>query len=99
MYLATVVWPRSMPNLSSSPWILGAPQNGLARPISRINFLISAGNFGRPPSDCDFHRQYERRPARGQPITVSGLTIANALNTFGAKRYSTANASRSMLPR
>jgi hypothetical protein len=28
--LATLVWPISMPSLRSSPWILGAPHNGLA---------------------------------------------------------------------
>ena len=85
-----------MPSLSTSPWILGAPQSGLARLMSRINFLVSADSFGRPPSDFDFHRQYERKPARCQRITVSGLMIAKALNTFGAKRYSPANISRSM---
>jgi hypothetical protein len=36
MYLATLVWPISMPSLRSSPWILGAPHNGLAMLISRI---------------------------------------------------------------
>src|SRR5207344_760890 len=34
MYLATLVWPTSMPSLRSSPWILGAPHNGLAMLIS-----------------------------------------------------------------
>jgi hypothetical protein len=57
MYLATVVWPTSMPSLSSSPWILGAPQSGLARLMSRTNFLMSAESFGRPSGDLDFHRQ------------------------------------------
>jgi len=56
MYLATVVWPTSMLSLSSSPWILGAPQSGLARLMSRINFLMSADSFGRPPGDLDFYR-------------------------------------------
>src|SRR5215831_9472304 len=36
IYLATLVWPISMPSLRSSPWILGAPHNGLAMLISRI---------------------------------------------------------------
>ena len=99
MYLATVVCPISMPSLSSSPWILGAPQSGLARLISRINCLMSAGIFGRPPCDFDFHRQYDRKPARCQRITVSGLTIAKALSTPGAKPYSPENTSRSKLPR
>src|SRR5215471_4287429 len=30
IYLATLVSPISMPSLRSSPWILGAPHNGLA---------------------------------------------------------------------
>jgi hypothetical protein len=86
-----------MPSLSSSPWILGAPQSGLARLMSRINFLRSADSFGRPPGDLDFHRQYKRKPARCQRMTVSGLTIAKALSTFGVKLYSPANITRSML--
>src|SRR5215469_579236 len=43
IYLATLVWPISMPSLRSSPWILGAPHNGLAMLISRI----SRRNFQR----------------------------------------------------
>ena len=37
MYLATEVWPTSMPSLRSSPWMRGAPQRGFARLISRIS--------------------------------------------------------------
>src|SRR5882762_6914615 len=40
IYLATLVWPISMPSLRSSPWILGAPHNGLAMLISRISRRI-----------------------------------------------------------
>ena len=99
IYLETVVWPILIPSLRSSPWILGAPQNGLATLMSRINCRRSDGASGRPPSGRDLHRQYDRKPARCQRITVSGLTIAKALNTPGAKPYSLANTSRSMLPR
>src|SRR5262249_39403251 len=35
MYFATVVCPTSMPSLSSSPWIRGAPHSGFATLISR----------------------------------------------------------------
>src|SRR5260221_9275044 len=35
IYLATLVWPISMPSLSNSPWIRGAPHSGLAMLISR----------------------------------------------------------------
>src|ERR1700704_1685092 len=38
MYLATLVYPISMPSLSSSPWIRGAPHRGLAMLISRTKF-------------------------------------------------------------
>jgi hypothetical protein len=34
MYFATVVCPTSMPSLSSSPWIRGAPQSGFAMLMS-----------------------------------------------------------------
>src|SRR6266568_8415939 len=67
--------------------------------MSRISVLMSKGSFGRPPGDFDFHRQNKRNPARCQRITVSGLTIAKALRTFGAKLYNPANISRSMLPK
>jgi hypothetical protein len=67
--------------------------------MSRINLLISADSLGRPPGDFDFHRQYKRKPARCQRITVSGLTIVKALSTFGATPYSPENISRSMLPK
>jgi hypothetical protein len=97
--LGQVVWPIVMPSLSSSPWILGAPQSGLARLTLRINFLTSADSFGRPPGDFDFHRQYKRKPARCHRITVSGLTIVKAPSTLGAKPYSPAITSRSMLPK
>ena len=50
---------------------------------------------GRDACGLDFHRQYERKPARCQRITVSGLTIAKALSTPGAKPYSQAKNARS----
>ena len=51
MYLATEVWPISMPSLRSSPWIRGAPQRELARLMSRINWRILSGTFGLPLRD------------------------------------------------
>jgi hypothetical protein len=87
-YLATLVWPISMPSLRSSPRILGAPHNGLAMLISRISRRISNGTVGRPQRRCDFQRQYDLKPARCQRITVSGFTIVSALMVFGTKRYS-----------
>src|SRR3977135_13190 len=80
MYLATEVWPMSMPSLRSSPWIRGAPHSGLARLIFRINWRISSGTFGLPPRDRDFQRQNKRNPARCQPMTVTGFTITQGIH-------------------
>src|SRR6516164_9008883 len=96
IYLATLVWPISIPSLRSSPWILGAPHNGLAVLISRISRRISKGTVGRPRRRLDFQRQYDRNPARCQRITVSGRTIANALLTMGNNRQAPPNISLSI---
>src|SRR6516165_1492609 len=95
IYLATLVWPISIPSLRSSPWILGAPHNGLALLISRISRRISKGTVGRPRRRLDFQRQYDRNPARCQRITVSGRTIANAL-LMGNNRQAPPNISLSI---
>ena len=97
MYLATVDWATSMPSLSNSPWIRGAPHNQFARLISRIRSRISRGIGGRPPLDRDFQRQKALNPRRCQRISVSGLMIAIASTTFGQSRQSQTNASRSAL--
>jgi hypothetical protein len=55
-YLPTVAWLTSMPSLSSSPWIWGAPQSGLARLIWQIRSRISVLILGRP-GRRDRHRQ------------------------------------------
>src|SRR6516164_3644746 len=57
MYLATVVCPTSMPSLSSSPWMRGAPQSGFARLMSRMSCRTSCDILGRPPRGLDFQRQ------------------------------------------
>src|SRR6476619_6400218 len=74
IYLATLVWPISMPSLSNSPWILGAPHNGLAMLISRNSRRISNGTAGRPQRCLDFQREYHLNPER----CVSGRTITSA---------------------
>jgi hypothetical protein len=86
IYFATLVWPTSMPSLRSSPWILGAPHNGLAMLISRISRRISNGTVGRPQRRLDFQRQYDLKPERCQRITVSGRTIASASYILGNSR-------------
>src|SRR6478672_8175026 len=96
IYLATLVWPISMPSLSNSPWILGAPHNGLAMLISRISRRISNGTVGRPQRRLDFQRQYDLKPARCQRITVSGRTIASASYILGNSRQTPPNISLSI---
>jgi hypothetical protein len=97
IYLATLVWPISMPSLRSSPWILGAPHSGLAMLIPRISRRISNGTVGRPQRCRVFQRQYDLKPARCRRMTVSGFTIVSALMVFGTKRYSPTKIRRSEL--
>jgi hypothetical protein len=62
----------SIPSLSSSPWIRGAPHNRLDMLISRFKRRISPGIFGRPRRERDFQRQYSRKPVRCHRMMVSG---------------------------
>jgi hypothetical protein len=96
IYLATLVWPTSMPSLRSSPWILGAPHNGLATLIWRISWRISTVTAGRPQRCFDFHRQYDLNPARCQRITVSGRTMASAPYILGNSRQTPPNINLSI---
>src|SRR5260221_3202951 len=96
IYLATLVGPTSMPSLRSSPWILGAPHNGLAPLIWRISWRISPVTAGRPQRCFDFHRQYDLNPARCQRITVSGRTIARAPYILGNSRQTPPNINLSI---
>src|ERR1035441_9082818 len=49
MYLATLDCANSNPNLSSSPWMRGAPQSGFSTLIRRISTRSSVSICGRPP--------------------------------------------------
>jgi hypothetical protein len=60
--------------LSSSPWILGAPQPTFADCIWRISLRIS-GAIGGRPRRLLFRVQYQRKPCRCHRTTVSGVTI------------------------
>ncbi|MGB9001539.1 MAG: hypothetical protein WCC43_20880, partial [Pseudolabrys sp.] len=51
--------------------------------ISRINWRSSSDTAGRPGRRLDFQRQYDRKPARCQRITVSGRMMASASQVFG----------------
>jgi hypothetical protein len=69
----------SIPSLTSSPCIRGAPHFGLLRLIIRIKSRTSCGTAGRPGFPCwTFHVQYRRKPLRCQAMTVSGRTISRA---------------------
>jgi hypothetical protein len=69
----------SMPSLSSSPWIRGAPQAGFSWHILRIKSRTSREMSGRPGwPRRTFQVQNKRKPARCQGTTVSGLTMASA---------------------
>src|SRR5258708_31773390 len=85
-----------MPSLRSSPWILGAPHNGLATLIWRISWRISTVTAGRPQRCFDFHRQYDPNPARCQRTTVSGRTIASAPYILGNSRQTPPNINLSI---
>jgi hypothetical protein len=43
MYLPTVAWHTAMPSLSSSPWMRGAPQSGLAMLIGIAPSFVEIG--------------------------------------------------------
>jgi hypothetical protein len=79
IYLATVGSVISIPSLSNSPWIRGAPHSGLFRLSIRIKSRTCCGTAGRPrwPRRI-FQVQKRRNPFRCQAMTVAGLTIIRA---------------------
>jgi hypothetical protein len=76
MYLLTLVSPISIPILSSSPWIFGAPQIGLSRLMVRISSRIPFGTVGRAglPRRI-FQVQNRRKPFRCRPMTVEPFAM------------------------
>jgi hypothetical protein len=75
----TVRSATSMPSLSSSPWILGAPQRGFAAAMRVTRVLISALTGGRPPVGRPERRvQYARKRRRCHRRTVVGDTMTSA---------------------
>jgi hypothetical protein len=63
-------------------------QNKLGQPIVQCSGRGSTGEVpptprGRPGRWLDFQRQYDRKPARCQRITVSGRMMASASRVFG----------------
>jgi hypothetical protein len=90
--------PTSMPSLSNSPWILGAPQNGLAMAIWRMSVLVSGEtSFCAGVRGCDFQRQKRRKPARCQRATVSGLTMTSTSAQRDHRRERTSQKARSAM--
>ncbi len=78
-YLPTLVSPMSMPSLSNSPWMRGAPQSRFSRLILRISARTSFWTAGLPSRPRrTFHVQKSWKPLRCQAMTVSGLTITKA---------------------
>jgi len=79
IYLLTLVSPISIPSLSNSPWMRGAPHSGLARLILRISSRTSCETAGLPVCPRrTFQVQNNRKPLRCQATTVSGLTMTRA---------------------
>ena len=66
------------PSFTSSPWIRGAPHNGLASAISRIRRRRSPFMRRRPPSGRDRRVQYHAKPRRCQSMTVAGRRMTRA---------------------
>src|ERR1700685_3832786 len=56
----------------------GAPHNGFAWLMFRINPRISAGTFGLPGRRRDFRVQYQAKALRCQAITLSGRTMCDS---------------------
>lgn len=54
----------SIPSFRSSPWMRGAPHNGLAVAISTINLRSSGSSGGRPARLRPEHRAQRRRSTR-----------------------------------
>src|ERR1035441_3850650 len=73
----------------------GAPHNGFAWLMSRINWRISAAMFGLPGRRRDFRVQYQAKALRCQAITVSGRTMCKLRRQPGHHRDSKTHKSRS----
>jgi hypothetical protein len=87
VYLLTLLSPMSMPSLSSSPWMRGAPQMGFSRHILQIRSRTSREMAGRPGwPRRTFPVQNKPKPARCQAMTVSGLTMASTERQSRQKR-------------
>ena len=96
IYLLTLLCPMSMPSLSSSPWMRGAPQPGFSRHILRIRSRTSLEMTGRPGfPQRTFQVQNKRKAARCQATTVSGLTMASAERQSRQRRERQIHNSRS----
>ena len=57
----------------------GSTPGGFSSAIDRIRWRSSWAIFGRPERRRESKRQYQRKPARCQPTTVSGFTTTSTL--------------------
>jgi hypothetical protein len=96
--LETVRSPTSRPSFSSSPWILGAPQRGLAAAIRVTKARISALTGGRPTvGRRESLVQWSRKRRRCHRSTVAGVTMTRACRHPAHIRDSPTQKSRSRL--
>jgi hypothetical protein len=77
---------RSIPSLSSSPWMRGTPHRGFSRLIRWTRLRNVARKAGRPSCRCDFRGQNRRKPVRCQRRTGSGLKMIDASIREGNSR-------------
>ena len=72
----TLISEITIPSLSSSPWIRGAPHPTFISAISEISLRTSTETPGRPEARfLLFHRQKSLKPLRCQAKTVAGFTM------------------------
>src|SRR5436190_24144338 len=74
-----------MPSLSSSPWILGAPQSGFSKLILRIRSRTSLLIRGRPPSGAGLPS-----PVGGKAHSMPTHHSLGPDNSYGVKNARTA---------
>jgi hypothetical protein len=82
-YFRIVVVEACSPSLASSSRMRGLSHVGLTAHMRRMNRINSRCFPGRPRLRRDFHRQNILKPARCQPMTVSGRKIINGVSQFG----------------
>jgi hypothetical protein len=96
MYFDTVAWEIVRPSFSSSPWIRGAPQSGLARAHPRNELSQLLRDLRPPASASTLPRPVAFDPWRCQPTTVSARTTCSECRQRVHSRDSTTQNMRSI---